>query len=173
MAKIMAKDFLELLTGNDLRSLGKNSEIISLINDQKTFDELFIHLYNQDRAIVMKTIDVIEKITLKHKEYLQKHKSEILKISKNVENIELKWHLAQILARIKYANDEMEIVWKILKQWIVNKGESKIVRVNSLQSLYEIVKENNKYENDLKNIVKTLKQENIASINARIKKLGL
>ena len=173
MAKIMVKDFLELLTGNDLRSLGKSSEIISLINDQKTFDELFMHLYNQDRAIVMKTIDVIEKITLKHKEYLQKHKSEILKISKNVENIELRWHLAQILVRIKYTNDEMEIIWKILKQWILNKEESKIVRVNSLQSLYEIVKENNKYENDMNNVLKIIKQENIASINARIKKLGL
>ena len=169
----MAKDLLELLAGNDLRSLGKSSDIISLIGDQKTFDELFIHLYNQNRAIVMKTIDVIEKITLKNKEYLQKHKSEILKISKNVENIELKWHLAQILARIKYANDEMEIVWKTLKQWILNKGESKIVLVNSLQSLYEIVKENNKYENDMNNVLKIIKQENIASINARIKKLGL
>ena len=169
----MGKNFLVLLAGNDLRSLVKSSEIISLINDQKAFDELFIHLYNQDRAIVMKTIDVIEKITLKHREYLQKHKSEILKMSKNVENIELKWHLAQILVRIKYTNDEMEIVWKILKEWILDKNESKIVRVNSLQSLYEIVKENNKYENCMINIVKTIRQETIASINARIKKLGL
>ena len=67
----------------------------------------------------------------------------------------------------------MEIIWKILKQLILNKEESKIVRVNSLQSLYEIVKENNKYENDLNNVLKIIKQENIASINARIKKLGL
>jgi RPA family protein len=55
----------------------------------------------------------------------------------------------------------------------LNKEESKIVGVNSLQSLYEIVKENNKYENDMNNVLKIIKQENIASINARIRKLGL
>jgi len=169
----MTKDFTELLAGDDLRSLGKSSKIISLINNQNSFDKLFKYLYSSDRAIVMKTIDIIEKITLKHKEYLQKHKMEILNISNDAENIEFKWHLAQIIIRIKYKNNEIKIVWKILEKWILDKKESKIVRVNSLQSLYEIARINNEYETKLNKIVKTIKQENISSINARIKKLGL
>jgi len=169
----MIKDFTELLVGDDLRSLGKSLEIIPLINDQKSFDELFTYLYNNNRAIVMKTIDLIEKITLEHKEYLQKHKLEIFNMSNDVENIELKWHLAQIIVRINYTYNEIKIVWKILEKWIIDKRESKIVRVNSLQSLYEIVKNNNEYQNNLIKIVKKIKEENISSINARIKKLGL
>ena len=169
----MAKDFTELLAGDDLRSLGKSSEIISLINDQNSFDKLFTYLYNSDRAIVMKTIDLIEKITLEHKEYLQKHKFEIFNMSSDAENIELKWHLAQIIVRIKYTYNEIKIVWKILEKWILDKKESKIVRVNSLQSLYEIVKNNNEYQNNLIKIVKIIREENISSINTRIKKLGL
>jgi hypothetical protein len=169
----MTKDFTELLVGDDLRSLGKSSEIIPLINNQNSFDKLFIYLYNNDRSIVMKTIDLIEKITLEHKEYLQKHKLEILNMSKDAENIEFKWHLAQIIVRIKYTYNEIKIVWRILEKWILDNRESKIVRVNSLQSLYEIVKNNKEYQNNLIKIVKIIKQENIASINARIKELRL
>jgi len=166
------KDFKELLLGDDLRSLGKSSEIISLINDQDSFDKLFTYLYDNDRATVMKTIDIIEKITLKHEKYLQKHKPEIINMSNNAEYIELKWHLAQIITRIKYTNNEIKIVWKILEKWILDRKESKIVRVNSLQSLYEITKNNNEFQNDFINIVNTIREENIPSINARIKKLA-
>jgi len=169
----MIKDFTELLAGNDLRSLGKSSEIISLINDQNSFDKLFTYLYNNDRSIVMKTIDLIEKVTFEHKEYLQKHKLEIINMSNNAENIELKWHLAQIIVRINYTYSEIKTIWKILEKWILNNKESKIVRVNSLQSLYEIEKDNNEYQNKLMKIVKIIREENISSINARIKKLGL
>ena len=169
----MTKDFTEFLAGNDLRSLGKNSEIFALIKDQKSFDKLFGHLYNNDRAIVMKTIDLIEKITLEHKEYLQKYKLEIIKLCEEVKNIELKWHLAQLLARLKYTNDEIKIVKKILEKWVQDKKESKIVRVNSLQSLYELEKIYKNNQNDFIEIVNIIKQENIASVNARIKKLGI
>ena len=169
----MVKNFTDLLAGKDLRSLDNSSEILPLIDDQNSFDELFKYLYNTDRAVIMKAIDIIEKITLIHKEYLQKYKVEILSLSKNVENIELKWHLAQLLPRVKYTNDEIEIIWKILEEWTLNTKESKIVRVNSLQSLYEFAIINNRYQNELTKIVNIIKQENIASINARIKKLGL
>ena len=169
----MTHDLAELLAGDDLRSLGRSSEIISLISDQHSFDALFTYVYSENRAMVMKTVDLIEKITLKHTKYLHKHREEILKISDEAENIELKWHLAQILARIHYTKDEIKIVWKILEKWVANKNESKIVRVNALQSLYEIAKTNSEYQNALNIIVNTIKQENIASLHARIKKLGL
>ena len=169
----MTMDFMNFLAGNDLRSLSKSSRIISLINDQGSFDKLFTYLYNNDRAIVMKTIDLIEKITLEHKEYLQKHKLEILNMSNSTKNIELKWHLAQLIVRVKYTHSEVKIIWKILEKWVLDKKESKIVRVNSLQSLDEIVENDNEYQNDLVKIVKMLKEENISSINARIRKLGL
>ena len=169
----MTKNFIKLLTGNDLRSLGKSSEIIALINNQMSFNELFGYLYNNDRAIVMKTIDVIEKITITSKEYLQKHKLDIIKLCKEVENIELKWHLAQLLDRLICSEDELIIIIKILEKWILDKKESKIVRVNSLQSLYKLVKIHTEYQEEFTEIVDEIKKEDIASINARIKKLGL
>ena len=130
-------------------------------------------MHDNDRAIVMKTIDLIEKITLTNKEYLENHKSEIINLCKESENIELKWHLAQLLERLRYTNEEIKIVKKILEEWILDKKESKIVRVNSLQSLYELIKTNKEYQKEFIDIVEKIKKENIASINARIKKLEI
>ena len=167
------KNLNNLLAGNDLRSLGNSSDIILIINDQESFDKLFEYLYNSDRAIIMKTIDVIEKITLENNNFLQKHKLEIMDLSRNAKNIELKWHLAQLLGRIKYTKDEIINVWNILKEWILNKKESKIVRVNSLQTLYDFVKINRDFNTEFNEIIKEISKENIPSINARIKKIKL
>jgi len=165
------KNFNNLLTGDDLRSLGNSSEIISKITDQKTFDKLFKYLFNNNRATVMKTIDVIEKVTLENSKYLQKHKVEIINLSNDTENIELKWHLAQLLGRLEYTNIEIKNVWGILKKWTLDKTEGKIVRVNSLETLYGITKLERIYSNEFDEIIKSIKKENIPSINARIKKL--
>jgi hypothetical protein len=62
----------------------------------------------------------------------------------NVQDIEFKWHIAQILGRLKYTENEMEMVLKKLTEWILNTNESKIVRVNALQSLYDLSKNDEK-----------------------------
>jgi hypothetical protein len=166
------KNFNDLLAGNDLRSLGESSKIISMIDDQKSFDALFEYLYSEDRKIVMKTIDVIEKITARKFDFLQKHKSKIMDLSLSAKNIELKWHLAQLLGRLHYTDDETITVWALLKKWALNKNESKIVRVNSLQTLYDIAKTAKGFETEFKKIIEELSKENIPSMNARIKKLS-
>ena len=167
------KEFIQYLDGNDLRSIGKNNKILKLINSQKDFDELFEYLYSKNRAIKMKTIDIIEKITVKDNTYLKKHKSKVLALIIDNENIEFKWHLAQLLPRLEYNEDEIEFIWGILKQWVMNIKESKIVRVNSLQSLFDLRKNNSKFEVEFKEIIQKLEKENVSSINARIKKLRL
>jgi hypothetical protein len=166
-------DLLDYLRGTDLRSIGKNEEILPLINSQNVFDDLFLYLYDDNRAVRMKTIDIIEKITVKNNKYLKKHKGEIIEFCTSDENIEFKWHLAQLLPRLEYGKDEINNIWEILKQWALNKRESKIVRVNSLESLYTIKEKMEIFEVEFVEFLKELKKENIASINARIKKLGL
>ena len=167
------EDFEEYLTGNDLRSIGNNEEIIELIHSQIDFDKLFSFLHEENRYIRMKAIDIIEKITTKERKYLKKFKNEIIEFTENSNNIEFKWHLAQLLSRLEYNNEEIKIVWEKLKQWALDTKESKIVRVNSLQSLYELKHEAKKFESEFVEIIKQLRAENIPSINSRIKKIKL
>ena len=166
------KDLNDLLAGNDLRSLGESSKIIAMINDQESFDTLCEYLDTGNRTTVMKAIDVIEKITAQKNDFLQKHKSKIIDLSKNAKHIELKWHLAQLLERIKYTDEETTTVWNIVKEWTLNKNESKIVRVNSLQTLYDITQITGDFDTEFLEITKEISNEHIPSINARIKKLS-
>lgn len=74
----MQMDILKKLKGGDLRSIGNARIIVDLVKDQKAFDELFKGLFEEDRLIVMRAADVIEKITSNNTNYLQLHKQELL-----------------------------------------------------------------------------------------------
>lgn len=163
--------FVKILSGGDLRSIGKSNAVVQQIRDQKSFDKLFVCIFHKDRLVVMRTVDAIEKITTEHPEYLLKHKKKILELSNRAENKELKWHLALLLPRIELNGTEISRTWNTLKQWALDKKESRIVRVNSVQALYEMSLRNNYFTKELELIFHELRKENISSLNSRIKKL--
>lgn len=163
--------FKHILKGGDLRSIGKANQVVTQVNDQQTFDELFRELYDADRKVVMRAADAIEKITANKPDYLYQYKDDILTFCNTVKNIELKWHLALLVSRLDLTKNEVGIVWKTLTDWATDKKESRIVRVNSLQALYNIVRSNEKLIQDFNLTLKEVERENIASINARIRKL--
>ncbi|MFZ1676762.1 MAG: hypothetical protein WAT91_05785 [Saprospiraceae bacterium] len=164
-------DFDKILSGGDLRSIGKSNLVVSKIRNQKDFDDLFSLLFHTDRKIVMRTADAIEKITLKNIDYLKHHKQEILNLCKVAQDIELKWHLALLVPRLILTKQELGIIWQTLTTWVTNKKESKIVRVNSLQGLHNLLSQNQELTQDFNLTLSKIEMENIPSINARIRKL--
>jgi len=163
--------FEDILKGGDLRSLGQSSLAVSLIHTQQDFDELFGNLFHTDRRIVMRTSDVVEKISFLHPEYLNKHKAKLFKLCQSATAIELKWHLALIIPRIKLTQKELGMVWQNLTHWAIDKKESKIVRVNSIQGLYLLLQNNKELDQDFSLTLSEIERKNIPSLNARIRKL--
>lgn len=159
------------LKGGDLRSIGKVDQVVAQIRDQADLDELFNGLFSDDRKVVMRTADAIEKVTLKHPVYLRKHKEEIIAICNRANAIELKWHLAQLLPRLDLTAREAEKCWQILSTWAIDRNESRIVRVNSVQGLFELSERMKKGRSDFDNLMDRIEKEKIPSINARIRKL--
>jgi predicted thioredoxin/glutaredoxin len=168
-----SEEIKKLLIGGDLRSIGDSSKIIKLINNQNDFDLLFGFINSDDRLIVMRAADVIEKITRNKKKYLDKHKNNIIRLLEKATNKELKWHLAQIVSRLNLTSKDSYKVFSILKKWILDKNESRIVRVDALQSISEISKIDPTIKQELNQIICQIKTENIPSLNARIKKINL
>lgn len=163
--------FVKFLAGGDLRSIGKSNVVATLIKNQKDFDELFFLMLHANRLVAMRAADAIEKITIHFPQYLSKRKSEIFTLSAAAKNKELQWHLALLLSRIKMDKEEFNFAWKILMNWVKDKNNSKIVRVNSLQSLFNLSKQNKKHANELQNLINNLNREDTPSIKARIRKL--
>jgi hypothetical protein len=163
------KRIYELLTGGDLRSLGQSKKLINLIQNQKDFDSLFKYLLNPERLTAMRAADVIEKITVEGCSYLRKHKKALLKLCKTATHKELKWHLALLVVRLELKSDELAIIFKQLTLWVLDKQESRIVRVNSLQALYDLSSKYQKVQLEFEGIISELKKQNIPSLNSRIR----
>lgn len=168
----MQTDLENILKGGDLRSMGQSNKIVQLTDSQKKFDDLFRLLFHSDRKVVMRAADAIEKITIDKTEYLYGHKKEIMELTGKAQNKELKWHLALLASRLILSAKEFEKLWYKLSEWATNKKESKIVRVNSLQGLFELLSQNNKFQKEFYNILSQINKENIPSLNARIKKIN-
>src|SRR5687768_12756189 len=86
----------------------------------------------------MRAADAVEKVTRNHFEFLQSHKNEIFDLLKRDSNIEFKWHLALLVARLKHTAGELRFTWNKLTDWAKDKTGSRIVRVNALESLYNL-----------------------------------
>jgi hypothetical protein len=56
---------------------------------------------------------------------------------------------------------------------MLNKNESKIVRANSLQALYDLSRDNPTLRHALTHLLASVRHEKIPSLDARIKKLQL
>ncbi len=62
-------------------------------------------------------------------------------------------------------------VWATLMKWALDKNESKIVRVNSIQGLFDLLSQYPVLQNDFDIAIQELSDQNIPSITARIKQL--
>jgi hypothetical protein len=134
----LMQDLSDYLKGGDLRSIGRVEDLIGLIKNATNFDLLFEYLHSEDRLLVICAADAVEKISVEHPEWLAAHKKEILHFLQTAQDQEFKWHLAQIVTRLELAEDELRKVWMVVSNWAKNEKESKIVRVNSLQALYNL-----------------------------------
>jgi hypothetical protein len=162
-----------LLNGGDLRSISGSNEVAMLIHSQNDFDVLFDFLNDSSRIIVMRAADSIEKVSRRHSVYLDKHKTALLGMIADATDKELKWHLAQLVPRLKLDDDEKNNAFEIFKRWLLNENESNIVRVNSIQALYELSYNSKSSKKSFDEILISIEKENIPSINARIRKLKL
>jgi hypothetical protein len=164
-------DYAVLLSGGDLRSAGKSNTIVHSIRTQPAFDELFLLLFHKDRKVVMRAADAIEKISITKPGFLLKHKFRLLKLLNEAENKELKWHLAQIIPRLPLSEKKTDKVFKIFSGWLMNRTESKIVRVNALQAIADLSIHNRELRKKMMKLISHADFSTAPSLKARLKKI--
>lgn len=163
--------FPSLLSGGDLRSIGKNNDLLGLINQASDFDELFGCLFHPDRIVVMRAADLVEKVTATYPQYLAPHKKDVLSLCDDAHAIELKWHLALLIPRLPLSPAEAAKSARLLLRWASDTSHSRIVRVNALQGLYELALAHPVLRPLLMDCLSRLDKENIPSLNARVRKI--
>ena len=169
----MTEQLVTLLSGGDLRSLGSTSQIVKETHSQQAFDDLFDLVFHKEAVIAMRASDAIDKISAKRPQFLKSHKNALLSLLLHAENIEIKWHVALLVSRLKLTKSELKLTWAKLKSWALDKNESRIVRVNSIQALFDLLKQANSVAPaELLHLVEQVSREDIPSVKARLKRLS-
>ena len=76
-----------------------------------------------------------------------------------------------MVGRLRFTPVQRQEVSDALTSWVTDSSESKIVRVNALQALYDINKQYHERDEELKELIGNLKKEKIPSLISRIRKL--
>ena len=165
-------DIISLLEEGDLRSVGRVSEVLSIVADQPgLFPEVIRAMTHSDPGIRMRASDAVEKITRIKPDYLQPHKAFILKQVSVSDQQEVRWHLAQIVPRLELSQEERYRVAEELFTFLDD--PSKIVQTNSLQALVDLAWEEDDLFPRVRTAVEALAEEGSPAVSNRAEKLFL
>lgn len=126
-----------LLSGEDRRSIGRANEVVDLVfREPHRFSELLKCLWNGNPIVRMRAADAAEKISLVKPGLLKPYKSELLGLLCEAEQIELRWHLAQMIPRLPLTAAERQRAAAALQIYLQDR--SSIVKTFALQGLTDL-----------------------------------
>ena len=161
---------LRKLTGGDRRSIGDVESVIRDVrNKPALFKVLIDGLSIDDPLVRMRAADAIEKISADQTEFLQPFKKTILRLAGESLQQEVRWHMAQIIPRLKLTSKEKAVAVDLLFDYLTDK--SKIVVTFSLQALSEYAAEDQKLRPRVVAIIEDMIAKGSPAIRNRGQKL--
>jgi hypothetical protein len=133
-------ELLSRLTGGDRRSIGRSNEVVAaVLGDPSLFGVLFSGLWSSDPLIRMRTADALEKITVKHPEWLHPYKEQLIGQVAQSQEQEVRWHMAQMFPRLQTNQEERAAMVGILLDYLGDR--SRIVRTFAMQALADLAEQ--------------------------------
>ena len=128
------------LEGGDRRSIGRSEEVVAdVLENPALFSVLATGLSSNDAIVRMRAADAMEKISLIHPEYLRPHKKLLIGLAAKSGQKEVRWHLAQMLPRLKLGPKDVQQVVGILLGYFGD--SSSIVKTLAMQALADIARQ--------------------------------
>jgi hypothetical protein len=161
---------LKKLQGGDRRSIGKVDEVVNqVLGSAALFEELINGLLVNDPLIRMRSADAIEKITLVKPELIAPHKKILIQLAGDIDQQEVRWHMAQILPRLTLKPGDRKTIVDILFTYLNDK--SKIVVTFALQALADFAAENKKLRLRVIRVLEEFTETGSPAIKNRSRKL--
>jgi len=161
---------LKMLAGGDRRSIGRSNEVVALVLKQPHLFDILIPGMSLDDALVrMRCADAAEKITALHPEYLRSHKRTLIEDLSRIEQKEVRWHVAAMLARLPLGAKEQERVIGILLAY--TNDRSSIVKTVAMQALADLAARDQKLRPLVRRHIEELSAIGTPAMRARGKHL--
>ena len=98
---------LDQLRGGDRRSIGRVPQVVEEVSKNlELVGELVVGLVSDDPIIRMRAADALEKVSKGHPALLNPFKEILLNAAADSEQQEVRWHMAQMLPRLKLSQKE-------------------------------------------------------------------
>lgn len=162
--------FPHLLLGKKLQ-YDRNQRIRESVDDQDSFNELFKLVFHHERVVSQRAMRAIMMVVKAHPDFLQKHAGQILTLLRTPDRKEIKGPVIQLIPMLSLDRVELESARHILTYFALNQNEQKAIRVNALQSLYELTDKQATFAYELHDTLNALMHDPTPSIQAKILKL--
>ncbi len=163
-------DILAKLKGGDRRSIGKSEEVVKVVSKNPAlFEDLFSGLLADDPVVRMRAADAAEKITRARPELLQPWKKMLLSTASAFKEKELRWHVAQLIPRLKLTRSERDLAVQILMDFL--EDGSSIVKTSSMQGLVELAAGDEQLLTEMTPLIERLTRTGTAAMRSRGRKL--
>lgn len=159
-----------IFQGGDRRSIGRSGEVVRLVlKNPRRFSELVACLWSEDPAVRLRAADAAEKISLQRPGLLQRHKAELLGLLAETTQIELRWHLAQMIPRLQLSPRERHRAVASLQRYLDDR--SSIVRTFALQALFDLSRDDAALRDNVGQLLETALKSGTPAMKARARKL--
>src|ERR1700684_1772164 len=120
-----------MLVGGDRRSIGRANAVARIVlREPRRFPELIKCVWDENPVVRMRAADAAEKVSAKKPRLLGRHKSELLGLLAEAEQIELRWHLAAMIPRLHLTPAERQRAAAALQRYLEDR--SSIVKTFAL-----------------------------------------
>ncbi len=158
------------LQGSDRRSIGRANEVARLVlKEPRRFRELINCLWDENPVVRMRAADAAEKVSAKKPRLLDRHKSELLGLLAEAEQIELRWHLAAMVPRLRLTPAERQRAAAALQRYLEDR--SSIVKTFALQALTDLAQNDATLHPKVKHLLEEAVQSGTPAMRARARKL--
>ena len=155
-----------MLEGSDRRSIGRSNKAARLVLlHPRRFRELIACLWHENPVVRMRAADAAEKISAKKPRLLDRHKRELLGLLAEAEQIELRWHLAAMIPRLRLTPAERRRAAVAVHSYLEDR--SSIVKTFALQALSDLAENDANLRPKVKQLLEEALQSGTPAMRAR------
>lgn len=160
----------ERFAGPDLRSIGRSNEVAREILVNPAIASAAVRLLDADDPVVRsRAADALEKASRERPALIQSYRRTLLRLAKTAKQQEIKWHVAQMLPRLRLNPRERSGAISALRGYA--NDPSQIVQVCALQALWEVASRKGRREVWIVRFVRQRALDGGPAVRARAKRL--
>lgn len=133
-----------------------------VLKQPENFPDLMECLWSPDRLVRMRAADAAEKASAQRPDLLQPFQAELLGLAGETREAEVRWHLAQMIPRLKLTPGDRERAIGILHLYLEDR--SSIVKTSAIQGLADLGA-------DLTDVLEEVRRTGTPAMKARCRKL--